>query len=170
MSSPQGRRGRRFRFKGFELWLMGIVAMSTEEIGPLPHPRQEVASPLTMNTRLPILENVSVAFSAETVALFEIDKLSVVKPEFISVFPVVTIEAPPHGLGMMEFDLGVFFLKLSLLAIHFHGGMTVAAGEDPFCQRRWGDRKLFAGTSCEGGKANPSEKQNKKYSCCSSHM
>jgi hypothetical protein len=48
-------------------------------------------------------------FTAKLVALCKFNEIAIIKPQLIPVFDIVTVEAPPHGLGMMKLDLGVFF-------------------------------------------------------------
>jgi hypothetical protein len=58
-----------------------------------------------MNTRSPIPVLRPVTFTTEPIAFIEVNEFSVVEAEFISIFSVMTIEAPPHCLGMMKLDL-----------------------------------------------------------------
>jgi hypothetical protein len=48
----------------------------------------------------------------------------------------MAIEAPSHGFGVMELDIGVLFLQLPFLSIHLHGRMTATAGVHSFGHRR----------------------------------
>jgi hypothetical protein len=43
----------------------------------------------------------------------------------------VTIKAPTHVFGMVQFDIGMFIFQFPSLGIHFHARMTIAAGEYP---------------------------------------
>ncbi len=115
--------------------------MGTEIISPLAS--GEVSRPLPMDTRLPIAIDVAVALSAEPIALGEIDQFSVEEAEFVPIVGVVAVEAPPHGLGVVELDVRVFFFEFSPFSIDLHTRMAVAAGKDSFRKGRRGDGKLF---------------------------
>jgi hypothetical protein len=141
--SFHGPAGWWLRFYGFESWLMGIMAMGTEEIGSLAGPH-EVSGPLPMDTCFPVLIDISVAFTAEPVAFGEIDQLSIIEAQFIPVFCVVTIEAPSHRLRMAQLDIRMFFFQLPLLSIDFHGSVTIAAGENAFRHGQRRNRELFS--------------------------
>jgi hypothetical protein len=67
----------------------------------------------------------------------------------------MAIEAPSHRLGVMELDIGVFFFQFSLLSIHLHGGMAIAAREHSLGHRR---RSIFF-NDCHG---RGSEKKQQK--------
>jgi hypothetical protein len=62
-----------------------------------------------MDSCLPISEDIAMTFTAESITLCEVNQFPVVKPKFISISCVMAIEAPSHGLGMVEFDLSMFF-------------------------------------------------------------
>jgi hypothetical protein len=62
-----------------------------------------------MNACPPVSENRAMTFATESVAFIEVDEFSVVEPEFVSVSCVMAIVTPPHCLGMVELDLGMFF-------------------------------------------------------------
>jgi len=83
-------------------------------------------------------------FTAEPVAFGKVYQFSVIKAEFIPVFCIMTIEAPPHGFRMVHPDFRVFVFQLPLFPVCFHGGVTLTAGEDPFGKRRRRNRKLLA--------------------------
>jgi hypothetical protein len=67
----------------------------------------------------------------------------------------MAIETPSHCFGVMELDIGVFFFQFSLLSIHFHRGMTIAAGIDSLSKRRRRNRKLFTNLFGKGCKESP---------------
>ena len=46
------------------------------------------------------------AFTAEPIALREIDEFSIEESKFVSILCIVAVETPSHGLGVMEFDVG----------------------------------------------------------------
>jgi hypothetical protein len=104
---------------------MGVVAMSTEKIGSLARTRK-VSRSFPMNTRSPVSINRPMTFATEPVAFREVYEFPIIKPQLISVFCIVTIEAPSHGLGMMKLDLRVFFFQFPFFSIYLHGGMAVA--------------------------------------------
>jgi len=137
----QRPKRRRLGFYRFKFWIMRVVAVGTEIIGPFAS--DKVSCPLPMDARLPISIDVAMTLSAESIALGEIDQFSVEKPEFVPIFGLVAVEAPSHGLGMVKLDVRVFFLELPPLPIDLHGSMAVAAGKDPFRKGRRGDWKLL---------------------------
>jgi hypothetical protein len=120
------------------------MAVSAEKIGPLSGSR-EISRSFPVNACFPVPVKVAVAFTAEAVALSEANELSIVKAELITVFYIVTVEAPPHRFCVMDFDVGMFFFELSFFSVHLHGGMTTATGENPFRKGRGGDGKFLAG-------------------------
>ncbi len=108
------------------------MAVSAEQVGPLPEPFDEVSRPLPVNAGSPVSVKVAVALTAEFVTLGEIEELSIVKPQFIPIFCIVAIETPPHGFGMVYLDGGMLVLQLPFLPVHIHRTMAVAAGEHAF--------------------------------------
>ena len=128
--------------------------MGAEEVSPLPG-TGEKSGPLPMNARFPGSVNVPMAFATEPVAFCEIEELSIVKPQFISILSVVAVKAPPHRLSMMELDIGMFLLQLPLFSVHLHGGMAVAAGKHALCHRKGGDRELLFDSNGKGDKTKP---------------
>ncbi len=88
---------------------MGIVTVGTEIIRSLASPRK-VPGSLSVDARLPVFENVAVAFSAEPIAFGKVDKFPIVKSQPISFCRIMAIEAPSHCFRMMQLDLGMFFL------------------------------------------------------------
>jgi hypothetical protein len=144
--------GGRLRLDRFKFWLMGVVAMSTEKIGSLARTRK-VSRSFPMNTRSPVSINRPMTFATEPVAFREVYEFPIVKPQLISVFCIVTIEAPSHGLGMMKPGLCVFFFQFPFFSIYLHGGMAVATGKHSLCYGRRSHRELFARPICRGYKA-----------------
>jgi len=139
---------------------VGIVAMGTEEVSPLSG-TTKISGPLPMDPRFPGSVNVPMTFTTEFVAFCEVDELPVEKPQFVAIPCIVAIKAPSHRLCMMELDIGMFILQVSVLPVHLQGGMAIAAGEHALCHRRRGDRKLLACTPYKGDKANPRQKRNR---------
>jgi hypothetical protein len=109
-----------------------------------------------MKTGLPIFVDISMTFAAETIALRKVDQIPVKESELIPILRIVAIEAPSHRFGMMEFDIGVFFFQFSLLSIHLHGSMTVAAGKQSFSHRR---RHIFLNDRRGRGSEKKQQKQ-----------
>jgi hypothetical protein len=156
------------RLYGFELRFMGIMAVGTEKVSSLATPK--ISRSFPMDTCLPVSVDIPVAFAAEPVAFGEIDEFSVKKPKFVSIFCIVAVEAPSHGLRVMELDVRVFVFEFPLFPIDFHRGMTVAAGEHSLCQRRWRNRKLLLSPHHNGDKGNYKQKDEGKHKACFSHM
>ena len=117
------------------------MAVGTEKISSFT--ATKIARSFPVNACPPVSIEVPMTFAAETVALCKIDELPVVKPEFIPVLCIMTIEAP-HHYRMMELDIRMFVLKLPFLEIRFNGGMAVAARKHPLCNRRWSNRELLS--------------------------
>ena len=61
-----------------------------------------------MNAGLPVFVLWPMALPAEPVAFREVNEFSIINPQFVSIFCIMTVEAPPHGLRMMQLDLGMF--------------------------------------------------------------
>jgi hypothetical protein len=108
-----------------------------------------------MNACPPVFENRAMTFATESIALREVYEIPIIKPQFISVFWIMTVEAPSHCLGMMKLDLCMFFFQFPFFSIYLHGGMAVVTGKNSL--RHWGrrNRKLFVGTTHQGFKTNP---------------
>jgi len=87
---------------------MGVVTVGTEIIRPLAR-SPKVSRSFSMDPRLPVFENVAVAFSAKSIAFGEIDQLPIVKTQLISILRIMAIETPSHRFGVMELDIGVLF-------------------------------------------------------------
>ncbi len=137
----QRSKRRRFRFYRLKFGIMGIVTVGTEIVSP--SASDEVSGPFPVDTRFPIAIDVAVTLSAEPIALGEIDQFSVEKAEFVPIVGVVAVEAPPHGLGVVEFDVYVLLFEFSSFSIDLHAGMAVTAGKDSLREGRRGDRKLL---------------------------
>ena len=133
--------------------------MSAEKVGPLSGAGKK-SSPLSMNARSPGFVNVPVAFTTESIALREVDQLPVEEPQLISIPCLMTIETPSHRFRVMEFDIRVFFLQFSLLSIHLHRGMAVAAGKHSFRHRGRRNRKFFFRPRRKGRKAGLQQKED----------
>ena len=121
------------------------MAVGAEKVGSFA--THKVSCPFPMDACLPVSVDVPVTFTAEPVTLREIDEFPIVKPEFIPILSIVAVQTPSHGLGVMELDRGVFVFEVPLFPIDFHGGVTVAAREHPFRNRRRRNRELFC---CHG--------------------
>jgi hypothetical protein len=145
---------------------MGVVAAGTEIISPLSCAGKGSCS-LAMNPYPPALVEVAVALSAEPVAFFEIDEFVVIQAQFVAVFGVMAIEAPSHRLGMMELDIRMFLFQLSLGSIGLHGGVAVAAREQPLRHRRRSN--LFNHAMCRGGKKNHEQEHERQPTDSSLH-
>jgi len=158
MASP-GPVRRRFRFERFEFGRMGVVATGTEIISPLPRAGKGSGS-LAMDPYSPALVEVAVALSAEPVAFFESDEFTVIQAQFVAVLGVMAIEAPSHRLGVMELDVCMFLFQLSLCSIGLHGGVAVAAGEQPLRHRRGSN--LFNHAVCRGDKKNHEQEHERQ--------
>lgn len=146
-------RGR-FRLDRSKFWLMGVVAVSAEIVSPFTR-AHKVSRSFSMNACSPVSENWSMTFATESIALCEVYEITIKKPQFISVFWIMTVEAPPHCLGMMKLDLCMFFFQFPLFSIYLHGGMAVATGKHSLRHWGWRNRKLFVGTVHQGFKTNP---------------
>lgn len=88
---------------------MRVVAVGAEVVGSLAG-AGKVSRPFPVDTRLPILIYISVTFATKPMAFGEVDQLPIEEPQFIPVSRIVTIEAPPHGLCMMQPHTGMLFL------------------------------------------------------------
>jgi hypothetical protein len=69
-------KGRGLRLQGFELRVMGVVAVGAKIINPFPR-TGEVSHPFSMNACPPILILIAVAFTAESITLCKFDKYPV---------------------------------------------------------------------------------------------
>ena len=143
--------------------------MGAEKVGPFAG-ACKVSGPFPMDACLPIPIDIAVTFPAKPVAFSKVDQLSVVEPQFISIFCIVAVEAPPHRLRVMELDIGMLFLELSLLRIDFQRGVTVAAGKHSLCHWGRGNGKLFTNPPRRGSKTNPQQKQEYNRVACSLHF
>jgi hypothetical protein len=114
-----------------------------------------------MNAGLPILVDISMTFAAKPIAFCEIDQIPIKEPKFISIFCIMTIETPPHRLGVMKLDIVMFFFQFSLLSIYLHRGMAIATREHSLCHGR---RGIFI-NDCERRKNNKKD-QKQGSTCC----
>ena len=98
---------RRIRLDGLKFRFVWVMAMGAEQVSSfsLPH---EVTRSLSVNPCPPIPVKVAMAFTAEPVAFRKVYKFSVIEAEFVPVFCIMTIEAPPHGFRMMHPDFSMF--------------------------------------------------------------
>ena len=88
---------------------MGVVAAGAKIVGPLARTCKG-SRPFSMDAGLPVLVDIAMTFAAEPIAFGKVDQLPIIKSQLISILCIMTIEAPPHCLRMVEFDLGMFFL------------------------------------------------------------
>ena len=127
---------------------MGIMAINTEKISPLPP--LEVADPLAVNAGLPVSIDITVALTAKSVRFGKIDGFTIGKFQFIPIIAAVTIKAPSFLFRMVQFDGGMLILQLSLFCIHRQPCMAVTAGEYPLGEGRRSDRKFIV-LRCRNG-------------------
>ena len=83
------------------------MAVGAEEISPFA--ANKVTSSLPVNACLPVPIKVAMAFTAEPIAFGKINELSIEESKFVPIFCIVAVETPSHGLGVVEFYLGMFF-------------------------------------------------------------
>jgi len=122
--------GRRFWFHRFKLRVVGIVAMGAEQIRSFAR-SSKGASPLPVNTSLPIVIDIAMTFPTESVAMVVTDEFSIVESQFVTISSVVAVETPPHGFSMMEHNILMSLLQFSPLGIDLHGGVAITAGNIP---------------------------------------
>ena len=98
---------RRIGLDGLKFRFVWVMAMSAEEVSSfaLPH---EVTGSLSVNPCPPIPVKVPMTFATESVAFRKIDQFPVIEAQFVAVFYIVAIEAPPHGFCMMHPDFSMF--------------------------------------------------------------
>jgi hypothetical protein len=132
------RRG--FRFERLKFGRMGVVTAGTEIISPLSG-ACKVSRSLAVDPYPPASVEIAVALPAESVTFLKIDQFAVVQTQSVAVLCVVAIEAPSHRFGVVQFDVGMLLLQLSLCSIDLHGGVTIAAREQTLRHRR--GRDLF---------------------------
>jgi len=131
--------------------------VGAEKVGSLA--TGKVSRPFSVDSRPPVPVDISVTFTAEPVAFSKLDKRPVKEPQFIAILCIMTIQAPSHGLRMVQSDIRMLVLEFSLFSIDFHAGMAVAAGVHPLCHGRRGDGKLFS--SCHGRRHGKDSKEEK---------
>ena len=145
---------RRLGFYRLKFWLVGVMAMSTQEVSPLSW-ATKISGPFSVDPRSPGLVNVPMAFATELVAFCEIDELPVEESQFVAISCVVAIQAPSHRLSMMELDIRMFVFQFSFFAIDLHGGMAIATWKHTLGHGRSRDRELLAGAAHKGDKTKP---------------
>jgi hypothetical protein len=131
--------------------------MGTEEIGSLAR-AHEVSCPFPMNARFPISVLGPMTFAAEAVALREVYEFSIIQSQFISIFSIMTIKAPPHCLSMMKLDLRVLLSQLPLFSIYLQGCMAVVTRKHSLRHGERSNRELFTRPACKGRKADSQQK------------
>ena len=104
--------------------------MGAEKVGSFADARK-VSGPFPVDACLPIPVNVAVTFTAEPVTFSKVDELSVIKSEFVSIFCIVAVEAPPHRLRMMELDVRMFVFELPLLRLTSRRRDSCCRGDIP---------------------------------------
>jgi hypothetical protein len=87
---------------------MGVVAVSTEQIGPFP-PRK-IPTPFSMESSFPVLIDIPMAFTAQAVALVVIDEFSIIESQFVTISGSVAVKTPPHCFSMVQHDILMSFL------------------------------------------------------------
>jgi hypothetical protein len=87
---------------------MGVMTVGTEQIGSFSG-SHEISRPFSVDACPPVPVKVPMTFTTEPVAFGKVYQFSVIKAEFIPVFCIMTIEAPPHGFRMMHLDIRMFF-------------------------------------------------------------
>jgi len=138
---------------------MRVVTVSAEKIHSLSG-SNEISCSLSVNPRFPIPIEVAMAFATEPVAFGKVDEFSIIKTEFIPVFYIMAIEAPPHRLCMSHPNICMFLLQFPLFTVHFHRGMAIAARIHPFGKGRGRNGKLLAGSGSKRDENNSRNKTN----------
>ena len=85
------------------------MTVGAEKVGSLAS-ASKVSRPFPMETCLPVLVHISVTFATEPVAFGKLNEFAIVEPQFISIPRIVAVEAPSHGLRMVQRDIGMLFL------------------------------------------------------------
>ena len=83
---------------------MRIVTVGAEIVSSLPG-AHKVSRSFPMNPSSPISVLRPMTFTTESIALGEVYHLPIEQSQFISIFCIVTIEAPSHRLSMVKFDI-----------------------------------------------------------------
>ena len=133
---------------------MGVMTVGAEEVSSFPGTRK-VSRSFPMNTRSPIFVLRPMTFATEPITVGEFYQLAVVQSQPIPISCVMAVEAPSHRFGVMEFDVGVFFLQFPFLPVDLHRGMAVAARVHSLGHRR---RSIFFNDS----RGRESEKKQQK--------
>jgi hypothetical protein len=77
----------------------------------------------------------------------------------------MAVETPSHRFGVMEFDIGMLFLQLPFLPVHFHRGMAVATRVHSLSHRR---RSIFF-NDCQG-RGGEKKQQKQRGNCCAEYF
>jgi hypothetical protein len=88
---------------------MRVMTVSAEKVGSLAG-ASKVSRPFSMDTCLPVPVHISVTFATEPVAFSELDQLPIEETQSVSIPCIMAVEAPSHGLRMMQSDSGMLFL------------------------------------------------------------
>jgi hypothetical protein len=101
---------------------MRIMAADAQlvELLPVPPPR-----PFTVDSPLPVPEDRPMALAAKLIRLLKIDRFSASQPQLVAFMAVVT---PLPFARMLENDVGMKKLKLSLFVVHRPIGVTLGTG------------------------------------------
>src|SRR3972149_11658487 len=125
---------RRLRLEFLETRIVRVMAMSAQQVLLLPVP---LTGPLSVDSRLPVAVFVPVTLAAKPVTLGKVDLLPGDEPEFVAVFQIVAIEAPPLFLGMvLQLDVRVLVLQLPSRRVGTHLIVAFGARKDPLRERR----------------------------------
>jgi len=82
--------------------------VSAEKVGSLAG-TSKISCSFPMDAYPPVSKGGAMTFAAEPVAFREVNEFPIVKPQLISIFRIMAIEAPSHCLCMMQLDPGMFF-------------------------------------------------------------
>jgi hypothetical protein len=85
------------------------MAVGAEKVRPFAG-ASKVSRPLPMDPSLPVSVNTSMTFAAESVAFSKLDQFPIEESQSIAIPRIMTIKAPPHGLRMVQLDMGMLFL------------------------------------------------------------
>ncbi len=128
--------------------------MGAEEVSPLSD-TTKVSGPLSVDACFPGPVDVAMAFSTEPIAFGEVDELSIVKSQLVTISCIVAIQTPSHGFSMMEFDVRMFVFQLSFLTVQLHRGMAATAGKHALCDGRRRDGEFLTCPACKRDEKNP---------------
>ena len=85
------------------------MTVGAEKVGSLARAGKG-SRPLPMDPCPPVLVNISMTFATESVAFSKLNKCPIKEPQFIPIPCIMTIKAPPHGLRMVQPDIGMLLL------------------------------------------------------------